>query len=305
MTQGVTIWWAVLSALTILNLGLWSLSYGAFFRSRTQAALARPGARFDGRAAQVARWPHLVLSGVYVLGCGFRSLLPRADVQRIVLYDSFLSSVLVGRSVATLAELCFVAQWALLLNELSRAQRSQLGIALSYAIVPLIAVAECCSWYAVLSTNYLGNALEQSIWTCTALLVSVALVPLWRTAHGRLSWFLAALMVLCVGFVLFMSTVDVPMYLTRWQADQLAARPYLSLAEGLRDVAERWVVTHRWLDWHEEIAWMSLYFSLAVWMSIALAHAPRAQRQVELAQAGAAQARRSSAPSLSVGRAES
>jgi hypothetical protein len=34
------------------------------------------------------------------------------------------------------------------------------------------------------------------------------------------------------------------------------------------------VVSHRWEDWKNEIAWMSLYFSVAVWLSIALIHAP-------------------------------
>jgi hypothetical protein len=40
--------------------------------------------------------------------------------------------------------------------------------------------------------------------------------------------------------------------------------------EGLRDVSTRWVVTHDLSEWKEEIAWMSLYFSLAVWASLAL-----------------------------------
>jgi len=63
------------------------------------------------------RWL-LVLSAGYVLGCAYRSALPVYDVQRLCLFDSWLSSVIVGRSVATIAELCFVAQWALLLREL-------------------------------------------------------------------------------------------------------------------------------------------------------------------------------------------
>ena len=40
--------------------------------------------------------------------------------------------------------------------------------------------------------------------------------------------------------------------------------------EGLRDVRTRWIVTHDIAEWREEIAWMSLYFSLAVWSSLAL-----------------------------------
>jgi hypothetical protein len=53
----------------------------------------------------------VLLCGAYVFGCAFRSFLPRADVQRICLFDTWLSSVIVGRSVATVAEVCFAAQW--------------------------------------------------------------------------------------------------------------------------------------------------------------------------------------------------
>jgi hypothetical protein len=45
---------------------------------------------------------------------------------------------------------------------------------------------------------------------------------------------------------------------------------HLPLLEGLRDVSTRWVVTHDLAEWKEEIAWMSLYFSGAVWASFAL-----------------------------------
>ncbi len=34
--------------------------------------------------------------------------------------------------------------------------------------------------------------------------------------------------------------------------------------------AARWVVTHDFSEWKDEIAWMSLYFSGAVWASLAL-----------------------------------
>ncbi len=60
----------------------------------------------------------LLLCAAYVFGCAFRSFLPRADVQRICLFDTWLSSVVVGRSVATVAEICFAAQWAIILYQL-------------------------------------------------------------------------------------------------------------------------------------------------------------------------------------------
>ena len=61
----------------------------------------------------------LFLSAAYVFGCAFRSVLPRGDVQRICLFDTWLSQPsLVGRSVATVAEICFIIQWALVLRQL-------------------------------------------------------------------------------------------------------------------------------------------------------------------------------------------
>ena len=45
-------------------------------------------------------------------------------------------------------------------------------------IVPLILIAECFSWYAVLTTNYLGNAIENSIWAVAFFIVAVGLCRL-------------------------------------------------------------------------------------------------------------------------------
>jgi hypothetical protein len=70
----------------------------------------------------------------------------------------------------------------------------------------------------------------------------------------------------------FMVNVDVPMYLSRWQA---AGAGSLPLAEGLRTLLERCVARHEWEVWREDVPWLTLYFTVAVWASIALAHAPR------------------------------
>ena len=90
----------------------------------------------------------------------------------------------------------------------------------SRVLVPIIAVAELCSWYAVLSTNYLGNAIEQSIWTCASALVVVGLVARERGARQR---FVGIATALIGAYIVFMSMVDVPMYLHRWRADEQPA----------------------------------------------------------------------------------
>src|SRR5215471_13901476 len=110
-TEGVTshavAWWhASLLAIAVLNVALWSLSAVAVTREHASIHI-EPDA---------VCYMQLLLSAGYVAGCAFRSVLPVIDIPRIVLIDSRLSSVLVGRSVATVAELCFAAQWALILH---------------------------------------------------------------------------------------------------------------------------------------------------------------------------------------------
>jgi hypothetical protein len=227
---------------------------------------------------QFQRW-QLVLSAVFVFGCGFRSVLPRADVQRIGLIDTWLSSVLVGRSVATAAELCFMAQWALLLRSAAREVGSPIGLAVSRLVVPLIAVAEVCSWFAVLTTCYLGNAIEESIWALTAGLLVVSCLILWIRSRAARRPFLAAVLVLGTLYVAFMCTVDIPMYVTRWQADEASGRAYLAIGQGIVDAWSRRVVTFSWAEWRPEMPWMTLYFSVCVWWSLALVHAPRLESE--------------------------
>jgi hypothetical protein len=60
------------------------------------------------------------------------------------------------------------------------------------------------------------------------------------------------------------------MYLQRWQAAIASGKPVLGLFAGLHDLASRWIVTHDIARWQQEIAWMSLYFSIAVWASLLL-----------------------------------
>jgi hypothetical protein len=265
LSSGVALWWTALSAVAVVNLCGWQ---------RTALRVARQSALVGASACRFQRW-QLLLSAVFVLGCGFRSFFPRADVQRMGLIDSWLSSVLVGRSVATAAELCFMAQWALLLYAGARDHGSRFGVAVAWLLVPLIAVAEVCSWSAVLTTCYLGNVAEESIWALAASLLVVACLILWPRSPSARRPFLAAVLVLGALYVAFMCTVDIPMYVSRWRSDEAAGRAYLALGAGLHDAWSRRVVTFSWALWRTEIPWMTLYFSVCVWCSLALVHAPR------------------------------
>src|SRR6202043_1274407 len=144
----VAMWWGFLLIVSAVNIAA-LLTLGARLRNNS-----------SGKAAGTfAIEPLLLLCAVYVLGCAFRSVLPRADVQRICLFDTWLSSVFVGRAVATIAEVCFVIQWAIVLRALAKVANADTPRNISRAIVFLVVLAEGCSWYAVITTNYLANIL--------------------------------------------------------------------------------------------------------------------------------------------------
>lgn len=252
-------WWALLTAISGVNIALWFVLYRQFHALPADGLVSAPGVQLM-----------LLLCAAYVFGCAFRSVLPRADVQRICLFDTRLSSVVVGRSVATVAEVSFAAQWAMLLNLLGGMADAGSALTAAWVIVPLIIVAQCCSWYGVLTTNYLANAVENSIWAVAFLIVGISLCSLLPAFEGAVR---VALFVAIIGvavYLAFLTIIDVPMYLSRWQGGLADGGKGLGPLEGLRDASTRWVVTHDFAQWKEEIPWMSLYFTAAVWASLAL-----------------------------------
>ncbi len=255
-------WWWGLCAVSAANLLAWAWA-ARNLRHRGEAGV-RPG------------WPvarlQLLLSAGYVLGCAYRSAFPVYDIPRQVLVDGWWSSVIVGRSVATVAELCFAAQWALLLRACADAAGDRPTRVAAAVLLPVIAAAELCSWHAVLTTSNLGHVLEESLWGLAALGVVATLWRLVRHARGRARPVLLAWTTGGAAYAAYLFAVDVPMYLQRWLADESHGRRYLDLAQGLADASTRWVVSRHWDDWRGEALWMTLYFSVAVWTSLMLVH---------------------------------
>jgi hypothetical protein len=252
-------WWSLLTLVSGVNIAVWFVLYHRL-REQPTGSL---GSSFGIELM-------LLLCAGYVFGCAFRSFLPRADVQRICLFDTWLSSVAVGRTVATVAEVCFAAQWAMMLHQLGTMTGAETTLNAAWVIVPLILIAECFSWHAVLTTNYLGNAIENSIWAVAFFIVGIGLCRLLPEFDGPVRIVLAIAITGIAAYLAFLMTIDVPMYLSRWRTEVADGSKRLRPLEGLRDVSTRWVVTHDLAEWKGEIAWMSLYFSAAVWASLAL-----------------------------------
>src|ERR1700756_1959599 len=135
-------WWSLLTLVSAINIAAWFSLYHYLQQPRT-----------GGLGSTAGHEVMLLLCAAYVFGCAFRSFLPRADVQRICLFDTWLSSVMIGRSVATVAEICFAAQWVMALHQLGQATGAGTTLSAAWAIVPLILIAEGFSWYGVLTRN--------------------------------------------------------------------------------------------------------------------------------------------------------
>jgi hypothetical protein len=268
-------WWGLLALVSGANIAIWGLLFHWLRES--------PTGRLDNPSGVGLM---LLLCAAYVFGCAFRSFLPRADVQRICLFDTWLSSVVVGRSVATLAEICFAAQWTIVLLRLGTMTGAATTLNAAWLLMPLIVIAECFSWYGVLTTNTLSNAIENSIWAIAFGAVGIGLCRLLTAFNGPVRVVLVIAIVGIAGYLVFLMAVDVPMYVTRWRArggtssgtrgDTTGGATggnggrVLTLLEGFRDVSTRWVVTRDLAHWKDELPWMSLYFSAAVWASLAL-----------------------------------
>jgi hypothetical protein len=258
MDGALLTWWLALCAAAVVNILAWAWSARGLARQAKMPANLR-----------ASRLLQLWLSAGYVLGCAFRSIFPMVDVPRICLHDTWISRIAVGRTVATIAELCFALQWARLLRE-AEAGAARAG----RLIVPTIVVAELFSWGAVITSNYLLHAIENSLWTLAAGLGLVALLSLRQHAEAATKRFIEAAIVAAAAYVAFMVTTDVPMYLSRWHTEP-AGDGSLPLAQGLRTLLARCIVDRSWTAWREDVTWLSLYFTVAVWTSITLVHAPR------------------------------
>jgi hypothetical protein len=255
----LALWWALLSLVSSGNIALWFLLY-------CQLHMQPTGSLDSAGNIEIM----LFLCAAYVFGCAFRSFLPRADVQRICLFDTWLSSVVIGRSVATVAEISFAAQWAIVLRWLGGIAGVDTTLYVASAIVPLILVAQCFSWYGVLTTDHLAHAIENSIWAVAFLVAGIGLCGLLPQLDSLARLAAIGAIVGIGAYLAFLATIDVPMYVKRWRHGLADGGRVLGPLEGLRDATTRWVVTHDFAQWKDEIAWMSLYFTAAVWASLAL-----------------------------------
>lgn len=79
---------------------------------------------------------HVVLSGIFTVVCAFRSIFPRVDLERYCIVDSCVSSMVIGRSAATVAEISFATQIGLIMHEIGGAAGCSWVQSLTLPVIP-------------------------------------------------------------------------------------------------------------------------------------------------------------------------
>lgn len=255
------LWWRILSVMSVFNIIMWISTF-----------LTVDTKNDNGYSI----W-HVCLSGVFTIVCAFRSIVPRADTDRYCIIDSWVSSIVAGRSAATVAEISFATQIGLIMHEIGGSARYSWVQSLTVPVIVLLSTAQCLCWYGIITRNNMAHVIEESLWAFTFVMVGVALGVC--APHLDAIWqeicYLGV--VLCVAYVYFMVTVDIPMYYKRWCANNTHGNhKYYGLKEGFHDALTHRVVTLDWELWKPEVAWLSGYFTGAVFVSIGLSHLPRA-----------------------------
>lgn len=247
------LWWKFLCITAIVNIIVWLVAISI---------------RSD--MSNFSHWQP-VLSGIYVFVCAFRSFFPRIDLERYCLFDTPLSSVVLGRTSATIAELAFSAQCALLIYDLGIQLNSSIVIYIAYAIVPIIILAQTSCWYAALTLNHFWHAIEEAAWVLMILLAGGCLYLGFTELSGVLRTLMAIGLLSCVGCAFIMLFIDIPMYLNRAKQNDGISSVYLGVSEGFQDAATRRVPTSDWRVWKQEALWITPYFTFGVWLSIGMA----------------------------------
>jgi hypothetical protein len=246
------LWWRFLCLTAAINVVVWL--WAIYNYSKTgNFAYAQP-----------------ILSGVYVLICAFRSFYPRIDLERYCLFDTPLSSVVLGRTCATIAEICFSIQCAIVIYDLGAYLQSPTISFIAYLIVPIIVLAQGFCWYAALTLQHIWHGVEEFAWIIMILLATFCFFNGFIALTGMYKLVMFIAITACLGSAYIMLFIDIPMYLSRQREELQAGRSFLTIGDGFRDALSRRVHTDDWSIWKKEAIWITTYFTFGVWLSISM-----------------------------------
>ncbi len=234
------------------------------------------------------------LASIYAVVCAIRSLWPRKDIEKVCIFNSKMSTPLVGRSLATIAELCFIVVIIFIMLHVNKNVENFTGnknknIVLTLKLIlPIIIIAEILSWIGCITEFELWNAAEESLWGISGIIVSIIGILLYLSISNlksnpkihSLSMFLKIFTFCTICFSVFMVFDDIPMYIKRWKnkdtnkddkvswnefKNDFKQKNNISFIKGIQEMNKCKKVTNSYKEWKDEIPWLTGYFTLGVW----------------------------------------
>ena len=208
----------------------------------------------------------IVLSFLYTLSSGIRGIWPRIDSKKICYEKNPLSTPLVGRTLATVGEISYVALIAIFLNMLMDKYKINKDIyrnILNLCIF-FIVMAQMFCWVGVSTGNSIFNVTENSIWTVTAGLILYIIFNIVNNIkNNKMKFYLISAGLGIVGYIIFMIRIDIPMYIKRCSENKDIKVFNMKSIEDMNNCK----VDKSYNTWIGEVPWLTGYFTLGVWSS--------------------------------------
>jgi len=215
---------------------------------------------------------------IYVIICAIRAILPRLDPEKLCYYNNFLSRPLTGRILATIAEICYILLITSILKKIvNNTTKSQTQIMILNMTIYAIIIAQLFCWTGCITTNQYWNAIEESTWALVASTLVILLYKIYKFTidksnaknkfiNNSFPYFIFG----AVIYILFMITIDIPMYIKRAKHRLKDKTKYFNFIDGIKDMNQCKITSRSYDDWKTDMMWISSYFIFAVWSSIYL-----------------------------------
>jgi hypothetical protein len=210
---------------------------------------------------------------IYVFVAAIRAFFPVIHIERICFIKNIISSPFVDRSIATIAEICFILLiTSILKNIINNTTKSQNQILILTLLNYSIICAQIFCWLGSLTQNYFFNVMEESTWTICFIIILIILFKLYIFASNNsnaqnnfLKKTLPLIIIPLILYLLFMIINDVPLYFKRWKNNK---NKYINIINGINKMLKCRKIDKSYKTWKDDYLWIFGYFSFAVWLSI-------------------------------------
>jgi hypothetical protein len=223
---------------------------------------------------------YFILVAIYVLVCAIRSLWPRLDTKCTCVFNNKISSPLVGRSLATIAEMAFIILIVMITNTILNIVQKSIGNThfietlkiLNLMIIPTIFIAQLTCWYGITTKNYFWEIIEGALWTYSIGILFIVYFYIYIKTVGKnisnnrvrfITPFLPYILIITAFHLLFMFLNYMPLMFK----NNLLNKNHIPFWQGLSELSCN-KVSKKYKDWKKDIPWLTGYFSISVWVSI-------------------------------------